>query len=182
MAGSQAGGNLRRVVTGQKNGKSVILIDGGPAETLTWDAGALHEIWNEASGAMDRSDATDRAAGPIVLEPPAGGVRIRWFVIAPFGKDVSPEQQRAAMDKAFDAMGGESSRVDVQAHPGMHLTQTVDIISVQSGRIRLVLEDGEAILEPGDIVVQRGTNHAWEAVGDEPAVCLGVLVDRKLAG
>jgi hypothetical protein len=182
MADNQAADKLRRVITGHKNGKSVVLIDSGPAESMIMETAAVHEIWREDSGAMDRSDATDLAAGPVVLEPPAGGLIVRWFVTFPFGKDSTPEQRRAAMDKTFATLGGESSRVNVQAHPGMHLTKTVDIVSVQSGRIKLILEDGETILGPGDIVIQRGTNHAWEVVGDEPVVCLGVLVDRELAG
>ncbi|MFT4009456.1 MAG: cupin domain-containing protein [Nocardioidaceae bacterium] len=78
-------------------------------------------------------------------------------------------------------MGGESAQVDTGKHPGMHTTKTVDVVVVMSGRVRLILEDGEAVLGPGDVVIQRGTNHAWEAVGDELAVCLGVLVDRDLA-
>ena len=45
----------------------------------------------------------------------------------------------------------------------------------------LGLEADDVVLGPGDVVVQRGTNHAWEAVGDEPAVCLGVLIDRDFA-
>ena len=57
----------------------------------------------------------------------------------------------------------------------------MDVVAVFKGRIKLIMEDGEVELKPGDVVIQRGTNHAWEAVGDETAICLGVLVDRELA-
>lgn len=181
MAHKEADVKLRRVITGHNDrGKSTILIDGPPGETLSWAAGALHEIWGDGGEAIDRNDPADRGAGPVVLEPCAGGAKVRWFVTHPFGDDISDEQKLSLMNEAFDEMEGGRSRVDLSSHPGMHLTKTMDIVIVQRGRIKLILEEGETILGPGDVVIQRGTNHAWEAVGDEPAVCLGVLIDREL--
>ena len=128
---------------------------------------------------MDRADATDRAAGEVILEPAAGGVRVRWFTTSPAAAETMAEQ--SAVDEVFAAMGGTSAQVDTSRHPGMHTTRTVDVVIVVSGRVRLILEADDVVLGPGDVVVQRGTNHAWEAVGDEPAVCLGVLIDRDFA-
>jgi quercetin dioxygenase-like cupin family protein len=45
--------------------------------------------------------------------------------------------------------------------------------------VKLILEDAETIIEPGQVVIQRGTNHAWEAIGG-PALLLAVLIDRQL--
>jgi quercetin dioxygenase-like cupin family protein len=42
------------------------------------------------------------------------------------------------------------------------------------GRLTLKLDDGEVKLSPGDVVVQRDTNHAWRA-GDQPARCFVVI-------
>jgi mannose-6-phosphate isomerase-like protein (cupin superfamily) len=44
----------------------------------------------------------------------------------------------------------------------MHRTSTVDYVVVLQGEIVLVLDDSEVTLRPGDVVVQRGTDHAWE--------------------
>jgi mannose-6-phosphate isomerase-like protein (cupin superfamily) len=44
----------------------------------------------------------------------------------------------------------------------MHRTQTLDYGIVIEGEVVLVLEDSEVVLKKGDVVVQRGTNHAWE--------------------
>ena len=39
----------------------------------------------------------------------------------------------------------------------------------------------ETRLSPGDIVIQRGTNHAWSNRTDQPARMLFILVDGKFA-
>jgi quercetin dioxygenase-like cupin family protein len=60
----------------------------------------------------------------------------------------------------------------------MHRTQTVDYGVVVSGRVSLLLDDGsETLLEAGDIVVQRGTDHAWANRSDGVSRMLFVLVD-----
>ncbi|HXZ68517.1 MAG TPA: cupin domain-containing protein, partial [Alphaproteobacteria bacterium] len=43
----------------------------------------------------------------------------------------------------------------------------------------LLLDADEVEVKPGDVVVQRGTNHAWVNKGPEPALYLAVLVDAK---
>jgi uncharacterized cupin superfamily protein len=43
----------------------------------------------------------------------------------------------------------------------MHRTQTVDYGIVLEGEITLVVDEGETTVRAGDIVIQRGTNHAW---------------------
>jgi mannose-6-phosphate isomerase-like protein (cupin superfamily) len=44
----------------------------------------------------------------------------------------------------------------------MHRTQTLDYVVVIEGELVLILDDSEVILKQGDVVVQRGTDHAWE--------------------
>jgi mannose-6-phosphate isomerase-like protein (cupin superfamily) len=44
----------------------------------------------------------------------------------------------------------------------MHRTKTLDYVVVIEGEIVLVLDDSEVTLKKGNVVVQRGTNHAWE--------------------
>lgn len=55
----------------------------------------------------------------------------------------------------------------VQFPPGsrsqMHHTDTVDFDTVIDGSLDLVLDDGRHHLEPGDVVVMTGVDHAWEA-------------------
>jgi len=48
----------------------------------------------------------------------------------------------------------------------MHRTRTLDYVVVIEGEVVLLLDDSETILGKGDVVVQRGTNHAWENRSD----------------
>jgi quercetin dioxygenase-like cupin family protein len=48
-----------------------------------------------------------------------------------------------------------------------------------SGRVTLLLDQGEVELKPFDVVVQRGTNHGWVNRGTEPALFAAVLIDAK---
>jgi quercetin dioxygenase-like cupin family protein len=67
--------------------------------------------------------------------------------------------------------------------PTMHRTETVDYIVVLSGKIDMELDDGEiTTLSAGDVMVQRGTNHAWINRYDEVCRMVFVLVDAKPLG
>jgi quercetin dioxygenase-like cupin family protein len=58
----------------------------------------------------------------------------------------------------------------------MHRTRTVDYGIVLEGEVFVVTEDSETALHPGDIVIQRGTNHAWDNRSNRPARMFVVLV------
>jgi mannose-6-phosphate isomerase-like protein (cupin superfamily) len=49
----------------------------------------------------------------------------------------------------------------------MHRTKTLDYVVVIEGEAVLVLDDSEVTLKKGDVVVQRGTDHAWENRSDK---------------
>lgn len=48
----------------------------------------------------------------------------------------------------------------------MHHTDTVDLETVLSGSVDLLLDDGAHRLEQGDLVVLTGVDHAWRAGPD----------------
>jgi quercetin dioxygenase-like cupin family protein len=63
------------------------------------------------------------------------------------------------------------------ARSPMHRTESVDYGVVLEGEITLVLDDGSVTtVGPGELVVQRGTDHAWENRTDTPTRILFVLV------
>jgi uncharacterized cupin superfamily protein len=72
----------------------------------------------------------------------------------------------------FRAMGspGASSYSPLAPHPYMQKTRTLDFCGVLEGEIVLVLDTQEVALKAGEIVVQRGTNHAWSNRSGRPAV------------
>jgi quercetin dioxygenase-like cupin family protein len=58
----------------------------------------------------------------------------------------------------------------------MHRTDTLDLLFVISGQLELILEDGSTVLTSGDTLVQRGTAHAWQVVGNEPCNFVAVAL------
>ncbi len=77
-------------------------------------------------------------------------------------------------------MGAAHHRVDTSRHPAMHKTETIDYIILLKGEVTLILDEEEVALKPHDVVVQRGTNHAWANHGTEPALLIAVLIDSNV--
>jgi uncharacterized cupin superfamily protein len=59
----------------------------------------------------------------------------------------------------------------------MHRTRSIDYGIVLEGEIYMILDDSEVHLRAGDIVVQRGTDHAWENRSNQVARMAFILVD-----
>ncbi len=173
---------LRRIVTGHnRNGESIVEIDGGPAQEIGANGSSLHEIWLTESLPADNSVLTDSLAGTSpTLCPPAGAAKVRWFTVPVENPEASADEKEAAAEFGFEAVGASHCRVDTRRHPAMHKTSSVDYIILISGEVDLLLDAGEAKdLKPGDVVVQRGTNHAWVNTGSEPALLVAVLADAE---
>ena len=172
---------MRRIVTGHnEEGKSVITIDGPPARSLGEDAGGLYELWNTDGNEINTIDEIDRADGEVLLSPPNGGTKFRYFQINPTPEGVPADLIEAATAEAFEKMGAAHHRVDTTRHPAMHKTKTIDYIILLKGDVTLLLDNEEVDLKPFDVVVQRGTNHAWVNNGNEPALFIAVLIDSDL--
>jgi quercetin dioxygenase-like cupin family protein len=173
---------MRRVITGDDaGGNSIIIIDGGPsAASGDPDIGGLFEIWEDAaSGELDPKAHRDLGTTRAVLGPRKGNVQVRWFVISPPPPGQTKAEADAAVRKRFAAFDGERHIIDQSRHSAMHETHSMDIICLLQGDVSLILEGSETRLKPGQVVIQRGTNHAWQAHGG-PALLLAVLIDRPL--
>jgi len=64
----------------------------------------------------------------------------------------------------------------------MHRTRTLDYVVVIEGEVVLLLEDSEVLLRKSDVVVQRGTNHAWENRSEELARLAFFHIDARFSG
>ena len=172
---------MRRIVTGHnENGKSIITIDGPPARSIGEDVGGLFELWNTDGNQIISSDMVDRADDEIILSPPRGGTKFRYFQINPLPKGVPDEILQEIAADAFEKVVAAHHRVDTTKHPAMHKTETVDYIILLKGDVTLILDEEEVDLKPFDVVVQRGTNHAWVNNGTEPALLIAVLIDSDI--
>ena len=164
---------LRRVITGHdENGKSVVIADKAPREF-----GTLFEMWatdDAPAGYGSEDEVADRW---VRLEPPAKGTMFRFFRVDPEDRALSSEEVEEGAAAAFAAIGAEHCRPDTSRSPRMHKTKTVDYIVLLQGEVTLLLDEDEVDLKPLDVVVQRGTNHAWINKGTRPALLAAVLVD-----
>ena len=172
---------MRRIITGHdEKGRSIVSIDGPPARSIGQDVGGLFEIWNTDGNDIISSDSTDKADEDIILSPPKGGTKFRYFQINPMPEGVSNEMMQEIAADAFEKIGASHHRIDTSKHPSMHKTETIDYIILLKGNVTLILDEEEVDLKPYDVVVQRGTNHAWTNNGNEPALLIAVLVDIKI--
>jgi mannose-6-phosphate isomerase-like protein (cupin superfamily) len=175
---------IRRVVTGHDSRGDAIIAQEGPLPTvieLTHIPGTVfHEVWSTEGSPARVGNQPDPSVAPLSLPPPKQGARIRFVDIPP---DTEEFLQRGAskMHAAFEELGDAAASTvkGGSPHPLMHRTESIDYGVVMSGEMTLVLDRGETLLKAGDVVVQRGTNHAWANRSGKPCRMLFVLVDGK---
>jgi mannose-6-phosphate isomerase-like protein (cupin superfamily) len=172
---------MRRVITGHdKNGKSIVVLDGPPARSIGEDVGGLFELWNTDGNTINTQDNIDRADDEIILSPPSNGSKFRYFQINPTPEGIPMDIMQDIAADAFDKIGAAHNIIDTTKHPAMHKTETIDYIILLKGDVTLILDQEEVDIKPFDVVVQRGTNHAWVNNGSDPALLIAVLIDSEL--
>jgi mannose-6-phosphate isomerase-like protein (cupin superfamily) len=172
---------FRRIVTGHDDtGKAIIISDAPPTRVVKIggeDGATFYEVWNTpaAPAPIDRRSGEPEESG-LVLAPPPRGTRIRVIDFPPEGDDVrvlSDEEAKAR----FDEIGGADAHTSDSRHPLMHRTETIDYGIVLDGELTLIVDDDETVVRAGDIVVQRGTNHAWANRSDSNCRIAFILID-----
>lgn len=185
---NDAGSGFRRIVTGHDpDGRAVILTDAPPTrvQQIGGPGGpTFFEVWNtrETPAVIDRQSGEPAESG-LVLAPPKGGTRIRVIDFPPEGDAIRRLTGAEAAAKFGEMGGADAARSQADApHPLMHRTQTVDYGIVLEGELTLVVDRGETTIHAGDIVIQRGTNHAWANRSDRNCRVAFVLIDGQFAG
>lgn len=173
---------IRRIVTGHNAQGQAVVTEQGPLPTVVELSAVpgtvFHEVWSTAGAPCQVGNGPDPTPGPLSLLPPKSGTRIRFV-------DIPPEtanwraQDAEHMSAAFSEIGDASAATGHSGspHPLMHRTETTDYGVVIDGEIVLVLDGTEVLLQTGNVVVQRGTNHAWANRSQRPCRMLFVLVD-----
>ena len=171
---------IHRVVTGHDARGRAVLASEGPLPTVVEIAAVpgtvFHEVWCTAGSPAPVDNGPDPTTAALMLPPPPHGTRIRFVDIPPDTPELLAHGA-ARMQAAFTQIGDRNaSTVKADSpHPLMHRTETVDYGVVIDGELTLVLDEGEVLLRPGSVVVQRGTNHAWANRTDRIARVLFVL-------
>jgi mannose-6-phosphate isomerase-like protein (cupin superfamily) len=163
----------RRIVTiDRERGKSSLVSD-GPAPDVRTDPArpgyACARLW--VTDSAPAKIVFETLQLPHTLEPPARGSVCRVETFPPDGS-WKGKVGAGEVQAYFRAMGSPaaSSYSPLAPHPYMQKTRTLDFCIVLEGEIVLVLDTQEVPLKAGEIVVQRGTNHAWSNRSTRPAV------------
>lgn len=148
---------IRRVVTGHDARSTAKVIIDGPATNAKFPGpGTVSTmIWctDDAPASMPVGEqAEDFGARIIGTAPPPKGTRFAVIDFPPGNP------------------------------PIMHRTETIDYVIVMSGEIEMDMDDSTVKLKAGDVMVQRGTNHAWANRSSAPARVAFVLIDAHPLG
>ena len=161
----------RRVITGvDAAGKSCITSDENTPVRLAGAGNTKCDIWRMDSLPTPMS-AGDGLGTEVVTPPSETGFVYRVVTFPPD----SEWDRSAGYGDASGPLAGSVPLEESGGIPGMHFTETVDILTVISGELHIELETGEAKLGPGDTLVQRGTKHAWSNRTDRPVVLVSVM-------
>ncbi len=175
---------VRRIVTGHDSEGKAVIIEAGPLPTVVpiekIPGTVFHEIWSTDATPARVGNTPDPTLGALVLPPPKSGSRIRIVDIPPDSEEFlkhGAERMKDAFSQIGDAAA--STVKHNSPHPLMHRTESIDYGVVLEGEMTLVLDDSEVQLHQGDIVVQRGTNHAWANRSGQMCRMLFVLLDGE---
>lgn len=127
------------------------VLDGGASVHHVMGDTTMTDLWH-TGGPLATASQGGETEGGWVLEPVAGGAWMRQWTMEP-----APPSDH-----------------------GWHRTRTVDIDVVLGGRVLLELPDGIATeCGPGDVIIQRGTDHRWTSLGPEPLAVATVMFDAE---
>lgn len=170
-------GRVRRIVTGvNADGRSYIVSDTRfPAGDVAPGQAIRVGLWTTDSSRPSNAGTHDPVPdGVIVRTPPAhrGGSVIRVT-------DIPPDTAHAYDPGNLRERGCKTTPDRSAKHPGFHATDTVDYAICLEGEVWAVLDADETLMRPGDVLIQRGTYHAWSNRSDRVARMLFVLVDAE---
>jgi mannose-6-phosphate isomerase-like protein (cupin superfamily) len=174
---------IHRVVTGHDlAGKAVIVSDGSLPTVRALEAVpgmVFHEVWETRNTPALVDNGQDPTLSAMMHEAPRNGTRIRFVDFPPDASYLAePNDRIQALFREINNEQGMTTKPD-SPHAMMHRTESIDYGVVMEGEITLVLDDSEVRLEPGSVVVQRGTNHAWANRTNKPSRMLFVQLDGK---
>jgi quercetin dioxygenase-like cupin family protein len=149
--------SIRRIITGHdSNDVAKVLIDSAAGNAKYPAPGTVSTlIWSTDSSPAKMpvgTDFEDMGARVLGTAPPKNGTRFAVIDFPPGNK------------------------------PHMHRTETIDYVIVLEGEIEMDMDDSTVKMKAGEIMVQRGTNHAWANRSNARARIAFVLMDAEPIG
>ncbi|MEZ5874177.1 MAG: cupin domain-containing protein [Hyphomicrobiales bacterium] len=172
---------VRVVATGEAgNGDSEVASDKevAPVETPLLPGALFYSLWGADQAPPLPNDGNEPKFSSWF--PPDGGFRYELIVLPPDGTQPPANLDKAAaLAETEKVLPGLMQAMDPK-HPGMHQTDTIDLIYVTEGACVLVLDGGDEVtLRAGDVLVQNGPRHAWRNPNAEPCGLLTVSIGVK---
>lgn len=173
---------IRRVVSGQRDGKSAIIFDAGATNAHSHPEVSemgMTILWKTDENPVDNSGMKDRAGSDFEVRQSDHSTEFMVFHCPPYTKVLAASATKGRAAYFNDDLIPEGTQYDASLHPGMHQHDTCDYLTVVSGTITFIVETGEVTLYAGDTLVNRGSMHAWENRGDEVAILTSTSVAAK---
>jgi hypothetical protein len=170
-------GKVRRIVTGVNGaGRSYIVSDRSfPAGAVAPGQPVRVGLWTTGAAPASNDGLDDPVPDGVILRtPPAarGGSVIRIT-------DIAPDTTRAQGAEDLRQRGCKTTPDRSARHPGFHATDTVDYAICLEGEVWAVLDEDETLMRPGDVLIQRGTYHAWSNRSDRVCRMAFILIDAR---
>ena len=169
--------SVRRVVAANDDRGVAVALQDGPSPDVHTDPARpgfyATRLWVTDGTPARTKGVRETLDLPHAIEPPEKGSVFRYYefpsdatYLGGIGED--------AVREYFAAMGspGACTYAADAPHPYMQKCRTLDYCYVIEGEITLILDTEEVHLKEGDVVIQRGTNHAWSNRSDKPAVVI----------
>jgi mannose-6-phosphate isomerase-like protein (cupin superfamily) len=173
--------SIRRVVTGKDStGKAIAMIDAVATSVLRREELGVTNtlLWVTDSTPADLSNQEDAANKKVGVVAPPGGTIFRVVEFAPESEVKADDQTRLRIMQGI-GLAPEGNLRGKPRNPAMHRTKTIDYALILTGEIDMLLDDSEIHLKAGDVVIQRGTNHAWVNRGNRPCQVAFIMLDAK---
>ncbi len=169
---------VRRIVTANRSdGRSHIVEDREAPAVLTVDERPGYRVTNlwvtsVTPAPIDAPDGSERHEG---ILPPENGTIVRFIDIPPEPAD--PAERDRTYARMFERIYKDAAHeLKPGVHPGMHKTATIDYAIVLSGEVYALMDEDETLMKTGDILIQRGTNHAWSNRSDKMCRMAFILI------
>ncbi|NUW33040.1 cupin domain-containing protein [Nonomuraea sp. SMC257] len=144
---------FRRIVTGHdRDARSLVAEDRACPHVEIIANATVTNLWLHEGRPSNADPYLDPVGPGVSLAPPARGSVLRVVEFPPRGS-------------------GAAAYV--------HRTESLDYAYVIDGEVYSVLDSGETLMRAGDVLVQRGTSHAWDNRSDKPCTILFVLLDAE---
>ena len=171
---------VKRSVMGRNaEGKSAILYCDSPNEQDVPNVVRRTTLWATTELPIDNAISGDRGAEVTVREPTEDGMIFRVLEIP---ADMKDRRKHIELMKEVNRKVKQKyppTDKDLQRHPTMHRTDTLDCFVVMRGEVYLVSDTDEVLLRAGDTAVVQGVNHAWSNRSNEPVLIAGTMTHAK---